>query len=75
MTSTHTYAKLAVSNFAFNEIKAKLLAAGYADQIHETGKEPLVDMHGIALVPEVTAARSMRLRRAMEKSRCMPRRS
>ncbi len=47
---TRTYAKLAVSQQAFDEIRAKLVAAGYGDQV-DTDKA-LVDMHGIALVSE-----------------------
>lgn len=50
MTTTHTYAILHVSAAAFEEIKAKLEAAGYADQFIEKKGEPLaIDMHGIAL--------------------------
>lgn len=50
MTTAHTYAILDVSSSAFEEIKAKLEAAGYADQFIEKKGEPLtIDMHGIAL--------------------------
>jgi hypothetical protein len=48
MRSTHTYAILEISPEAHAEIKAKLLVAGYGDQIDgET-----IDMHGIAVEPE-----------------------
>jgi hypothetical protein len=49
---THTYAILAVSPAAHREIKEKLEAAGYQDQIHEENGEILIDMHGIALGKE-----------------------
>lgn len=50
MTTTHTYAILKVSRASFDEIKAKLEAAGYQDQFIEENSEPLaIDMHGIAL--------------------------
>ncbi len=56
MRSTHTYAKLALSEAAYEEIRAKLEKAGYADQFHENAEcpsSPIIDMHGIAVVPEV----------------------
>jgi len=49
MTSTHTYVVLEISPEAHAEIKAKLLAAGYSDQIHGD----TIDMHGIAVEPLV----------------------
>ena len=55
-TSTHSYALLAISESAYLEIKAKLEAAGYADQFHnnpDAPASPRIDMHGIAIVPEV----------------------
>ncbi len=45
---THTYALMEVSRAAFDEIKAKLLAAGYDHAVHDDGAT--LDMHGIALV-------------------------
>lgn len=48
-TSTHTFAKLAISEIAFEEIKGRLKKAGYSDQFVD---EQTIDMHGIALVPE-----------------------
>jgi hypothetical protein len=56
MRSTHTYAVLEISPEAHAEIKAKLLAAGYEDQIHGD----TVDMHGIAVEP--VESRGPRLR-------------
>jgi hypothetical protein len=53
---THTYALLEVSPWAYDEIKGKLLDAGYQHAIHEIGKIGEIgeigeiDMHGIALV-------------------------
>jgi len=41
---SHTYAKLAVSRAAFNEIRERLEEAGYFFDEDE------LDMHGIALV-------------------------
>lgn len=50
--STYTYALLEVSPAAYEEIKTKLEAAGYADQFHEQDDGKVaIDMHGIALVP------------------------
>lgn len=47
--TTHTYVVLEVSAAAYEEIKAKLAAAGYEDQFHEEDGETLIDMHGIAI--------------------------
>jgi hypothetical protein len=44
---THTYAVLEVSKEAFEEIKTKLLAAGYQHAIDDD--EGIIDMHGIGL--------------------------
>ena len=47
---SHTYAVLEVSHEAFAEIKAKLEAAGYSDQIYEDRNGGLlIDMHGLAI--------------------------
>ena len=51
MMATHTYALLAVSRAAYDEIKAKLLAADYGHAINEKGE---IDMHGITLIDERT---------------------
>jgi hypothetical protein len=55
MRNTYTYATLAVSPAAFEEIRAKLQAAGYADQFQFSKHQDtpyLIDMHGIALTLE-----------------------
>ena len=54
---THTYATMAVSEATFNEISQKLHEADYGHAItYEDGAQTpipvLLDMHGIALVPE-----------------------
>lgn len=50
MSYTHTYAILEVSETAYEEIKAKLEAAGYQHAFHEDREHGVViDMHGIAL--------------------------
>lgn len=46
---THTYVTLDVSTAAYEEIKKKLLAAGYDHAINSDGE---IDMQGIALVEE-----------------------
>lgn len=43
---THTYALLEVSLSTYNEVKQKLIEAGYEDALTDDG----IDMHGIALV-------------------------
>jgi hypothetical protein len=49
----HTYATLEVSKSVMREIFDKLDAAGYEDQLEaKDGQPSLIDMHGIALVPE-----------------------
>ena len=56
MRSTHTYVLLALSEAAYEEIRAKLEAAGYQHAFHENDEcpaSPVIDMHGIAVVPEV----------------------
>lgn len=53
---THTYVLLEVSEAAYEEIRAKLEAAGYQHVFHDNPDAPAsprIDMHGIALVPEV----------------------
>ena len=49
---THTYALLEISGLAFEEIKGKLIAAGYSDQFEEIDGKTVIDMHGIGLVKE-----------------------
>lgn len=44
--STHTYAELELSKDAYNEIKTKLLLAGYE---HTFMADGIIDMHGIGV--------------------------
>ena len=56
MTHTFTYALLALSEASYEEIRAKMEAAGYADQFTrnpECPASPRIVMQGIAVVPEV----------------------
>lgn len=48
MTTSRTYAKMQVTTPAFEEIKAKLVEAGYDQALLDEGNA--LDMHGIALV-------------------------
>ena len=48
MSATHTYAILHISEAAYQEIRSKLLLAGYEDQFHGA----VVDLHGIAVVAD-----------------------
>ena len=53
---THTYAILELSEVAYLEIKAKLEAAGYQHAFHpneDASAHPVIDMHGLAVRPEV----------------------
>jgi hypothetical protein len=49
LTQTRTYAVLEVSTAAYEEIRAKLEAAGYEHAFHEDDGRVVIDMHGIAL--------------------------
>lgn len=61
--STHTFARLAVSQATHDEIWCKLDAAGYKDQLIFSGVDgKLIDMHGIALVVEKPKPRRKRKR-------------
>lgn len=57
-TSTHTHSIMRVSPATFAEIKGKLEAAGYHDQIDETNLRgqpaTLIKMYGIALQADPT---------------------
>lgn len=56
MRVTHTYVTLALSEAAYEEIRTKLEAAGYRHAFHdnpEAPASPVIDMHGLAVVPEV----------------------
>lgn len=48
----NTYALLEISGLAFDEIKGKLIAAGYSDQFQEVDGKTVIDMHGIGLAIE-----------------------
>lgn len=52
MRSTHTYALCEVSKSAYDEIRAKLIEAGYEDQMHDDDGKIVIDMHGIALAEQ-----------------------
>lgn len=50
---TYTYAVLEVSPAAYEEIREKLVKAGYQHAFHEDRTHgPVIDMHGIALGKE-----------------------
>lgn len=56
MRTTYTYVLLELSESAYEEIRAKMEAAGYQHAFHENPDAPAsprIDMHGIAVVPEV----------------------
>lgn len=56
MRTTHTYAILKISEAAYEEIRTKLEAAGYSHAFHandDAPASPIIDMHGIAIAPEV----------------------
>lgn len=46
---TYTYALMDVSEATYQEIKAKLLEAGYSHALHDGDDGIVLDMHGIAL--------------------------
>ena len=48
-TCTHSYAVLEISPAAFEEIRRKLQAAGYQDQLHNRAGRLVIDMTGIAV--------------------------
>ncbi len=54
---TRTFALLELSGPAFEEVKGKLTAAGYAQAFTEIDGKPVIDMHGIAVVCETEATR------------------
>lgn len=53
MRNTHTWAALELSRSAYDEIHAKLMAAGYRDcfEVGNMENGP-IDMYGIAVIPE-----------------------
>jgi hypothetical protein len=52
---TRTFAVLEVSPACYEEIHAKLAAAGYEDSFHKTDFRHSIDMSGIALQSEVAS--------------------
>lgn len=46
---SHTFVVLNVTQETYNEIKEKLLKAGYDQALCESDGEETIDMHGIAL--------------------------
>lgn len=49
LNATHTYAELELSQAAYDEIKTKLLAAGYGHALMDGGT---INMHGIGVTRE-----------------------
>lgn len=53
LRTTHTFVTLAISQAAYEEIKQKLLAAGYNHSfVYDFNDEETIDMHGIGLTEE-----------------------
>lgn len=52
LTSTHTYVILELSRAAFDEIKTKMLHAGYHFAFDEQKDKTIIDMHGIAVMED-----------------------
>lgn len=52
LRTTHTFAILELSSQAYEEIKKKLLEAGYSHAIMEDGGREVIDMHGIGVQME-----------------------
>lgn len=50
---THTFSILEISQAAYEEIKGKLIEAGYQQTIMEEGEREVIDMNGIAITAEV----------------------
>src|SRR5262245_44629824 len=49
---THTYSILEISRSAYDEIKDKLIEAGYQHAVMKEGEREVIDMHGIAIAQE-----------------------
>lgn len=68
---THTFAKLKVSQQAYEEIEELLRHAGYDHAFIREGDEPpLIDMHGIALERGPWTPR--KVKEPEEETRCRP---
>lgn len=53
LRTTHTFVTLAISQAAYEEIKQKLLAAGYNHSfVYNFNDEETIDMQGIGLIEE-----------------------
>lgn len=54
LTSSHTYVTLELSETAYQEIRSKLLEAGYYHcfDIDDKDKRGAIDMPGLAVIPE-----------------------
>jgi hypothetical protein len=60
--STYTYAVLEISQAAYDDIAAKLKAAGYDHAFHENDQHgTVIDMHGIAVSAKPLAIPAFRL--------------
>ena len=57
---THTFSILAVSKAAYEEIKGKLIEAGYEHAVMNEGEQEVIDMHGVAITPEVLESVDMK---------------
>lgn len=53
MTHTHTYAIMEVTSPVYEEVRTKLLTAGYKHAVDDDAMH--LDMHGVALAPSETA--------------------
>jgi hypothetical protein len=58
---THTYTLMEVSRAAFDEIKAKMLKAGYEHAVHDDWAT--LDMHGIALALAASTSETFTIKR------------
>ena len=55
--TTYTYAILEVSRVVYDEVRLKLVAAGYESSIDRDSDGEVIDMHGIALRAELEPRR------------------
>lgn len=60
LKQTHTFSILEISQAAYEEIKAKLIEAGYQHAILEEGGQEVIDLHGIAIKREVVESVDMK---------------
>lgn len=70
--ATYTFAKLGVSQSAYDEIREKLVEAGYEHAFGTDDEVELIDMHGIALMraPEKKAPRLQWKPRTLRQKTC-----